>query len=84
MSCTQTDLTIDAVLADPVIGALMRADRVDVLRLEACLRSKARTLGQGRGGTAGQRVSQARRTAPAVSATGVSRTGVPAASAWAW
>ena len=48
MSCNSLDLTIEGALADPVIGAVMRADRVDPQRFEALLRSKARTLDLGR------------------------------------
>lgn len=47
MSCNSLDLTIEGALADPVIGAVMRADRVDPKRFEALLRSKARTLDLG-------------------------------------
>lgn len=51
MSCTQTDLTIDTALADPVIAAVMRADRVDPRRFEALLRSKANVLVRSRDAT---------------------------------
>lgn len=45
MSCNSLDLTIESAVADPVIGAVMRADRVDPQGFEALLRSKARSLG---------------------------------------
>ncbi len=48
MSCISRDLTIEEALADPVIGAAMRADRVDPLRFETLLRSTARRLGPDR------------------------------------
>ncbi len=51
MSCSNFDLTIEGVLADPLIGAAMRADRVDPRRFETMLRATARTLDQGRGRT---------------------------------
>ncbi len=44
MTCTSLDLTVDEALADPVIGAAMRADHVDPRRLETMLRSTARSL----------------------------------------
>lgn len=44
MTCTSLDLTIDDALADPMIAAAMRADRVDPGRLEALLRTTARDL----------------------------------------
>ncbi len=46
MSCINLDLTIDGALADPVINAAMRADRVDPRRFEALLRATAQTLGR--------------------------------------
>ncbi len=48
MSCKNRDLTIEEALADPVIGAAMRADHVDPLGLEALLRSMARRLDRDR------------------------------------
>ncbi len=48
MSCTDRDLTLDEVLADPVIGAAMRADRVDPRRFETLLRTTARRLDRAR------------------------------------
>ena len=48
MGCTSFDLTIDGALADPVIGAAMRADRVDPRHLELLLRATARQLGEAR------------------------------------
>ena len=44
MACTSIDLTIDSALADPVIGAAMRADGVDPRRLETLLRTTARKI----------------------------------------
>ena len=44
MTCTSLDLTIDDALADPLIAAAMRADRVDPGRLETLLRATARDL----------------------------------------
>ena len=48
MSYTERDLTLEEVLADPVIGAAMRADRVDPRRFETLLRTTARRLARGR------------------------------------
>ena len=48
MSCISLDLTIDGALADPVIGAAMRADRVDPKTLEGLLRTTARELHETR------------------------------------
>ena len=48
MTCNGRDLTIEAALADPVIGAVMRADRVDPQRFEALLRTTARRLESAR------------------------------------
>lgn len=42
MSPESRDLTIDSVLADPMIRAVMRADRVNPADLESLLRGKAR------------------------------------------
>ena len=42
------DLTLDEVLADPMIGAALRADRVDHRQFETLLRTAARKLGDGR------------------------------------
>ena len=44
MSCKSRELTIEDVLADPVIGAAMKADRVDPCRFEMFLRVTARRL----------------------------------------
>jgi hypothetical protein len=44
MSVQPTDLTIEDVLADPMILALRRADGVDPKAFEALLRGKARVL----------------------------------------
>ncbi len=41
MSCNR-DLTLDEALADPMIAAALRADRVDPRRFEALLRGTAR------------------------------------------
>lgn len=51
MPCTSVDLTIDGALADPVIAAAMRADRVDPGRLEHLLRATARDLRAARAAT---------------------------------
>ena len=48
MSCTDRDLTLEEVLADPVIGAAMRADGVDPRRFETLLRTTARRLDRAR------------------------------------
>ncbi len=48
MSCTSLDLTIEGALADPVIGAAMRADRVDPKTFEGLLRTTARRLDDAR------------------------------------
>ena len=48
MSCTDRDLTLEEVLADPVIGAAMRADHVDPRRFETLLRTTARRLDRAR------------------------------------
>ena len=44
------DLTLDEALADPMIGAALRADRVDPRQFEILLRTAARRLGDGRDG----------------------------------
>ncbi len=44
MNCKGLDLTIEGALSDPVIGAMMRADRVEPSQLEASLRATARRL----------------------------------------
>ena len=44
MTPESRDLTIDSVLADPMIRAVMRADRVDPVDLERLLRGKARQV----------------------------------------
>ena len=44
MACISLDLTIDGALVDPIIGAAMRADRVDPKTFETMLRSTARRL----------------------------------------
>ena len=41
------DLTLDEALADPMIGAALRADRVDPREFELLLRSTARRLEPG-------------------------------------
>lgn len=43
------DLTLDEVLADPMIGAALKADHVDPRQFETLLRSTARTLDTRRG-----------------------------------
>ncbi len=48
MTCTGPDLTIDDALADPVIGAAMRADRIDPRGFEDLLRATARHLDRER------------------------------------
>lgn len=47
MNAITLDLTIDRLLADPVIGAAMRADNVDPRRLGDLLRSAARSIARG-------------------------------------
>ena len=44
MNCKSLDLTIEGAMSDPVIGAMMRADRVEPRQLEASLRATARRL----------------------------------------
>ena len=44
MNVQSRDLTIDSVLADPIISALMKADRVDPVVFERLLRGKARQV----------------------------------------
>jgi len=46
-STSHDELTIDELLSDPVTRAVMKADRVDPLALEAMLRSMAGTIEQG-------------------------------------
>ena len=48
MSYTERELTLEEVLADPVIGAAMRADHVDPRRFEILLRTTARRLDRAR------------------------------------
>ena len=44
MSCISLDLPLEGALADPMVAAVMRADRIDPKRFEDLLRSKARDL----------------------------------------
>ncbi len=44
MTCKSLDLTIEDALADPVIGAAMRADHVDPIRFESLLRATAQSV----------------------------------------
>jgi hypothetical protein len=44
MTCISLDMTIDAVLHDPVIAAAMRADHVDPRGFERLLRMTARRI----------------------------------------
>ena len=48
MTCISRDLTIDGVLADPMIAAAMRADHVDPRLFETLLRATARELDRTR------------------------------------
>ena len=48
MSCSTPDLTLDEALADPVIGAVMKADHVDKRQFETLLRTTARRLDRER------------------------------------
>ena len=48
MSCNR-DLTLDEALADPMIGAALRADHVDPRQFETLLRSTARRIDARRG-----------------------------------
>ncbi len=52
MSCIARDLTLDEALADPMIGAVLAADRVDRRGFETLLRATARRLAPGRGPSA--------------------------------
>ncbi|MBE7220658.1 MAG: hypothetical protein INR64_19485 [Caulobacteraceae bacterium] len=47
MSC-KTDLTLDEALADPMIGAALRADGLDLRQFETTLRAAARRIGAER------------------------------------
>lgn len=44
MTCNSLDLTVQEVMSDAVIGAAMRADRIDPQQFEAMLRGTARDL----------------------------------------
>ena len=44
MTCNSLDLTVQEVMHDAVIGAAMRADRIDPQQFEAMLRGTAREL----------------------------------------
>ena len=44
MHCTRPEMTLEGALADPMVAALMRADRVDPRGFECLLRSTARQL----------------------------------------
>jgi hypothetical protein len=46
------DPTLDELLGDPIIQAIMNADRVDLPTLAAMLRTLAREIGARSGGTA--------------------------------
>ena len=70
MRYSSRDLTIEEALADPVIGAAMRADHVDPRGLEALLRSTARRLDRDRpDGSLLARVCALRRAAPGATAS---------------
>ena len=45
MSYCKSDMTIDQLLADPLIQTVMKADRVDVTQLATMLRTTARGIG---------------------------------------
>ena len=47
MRTTRQELTLSSALSDPLIGALMAADKVDPVRFEAMLRTVAREIGAG-------------------------------------
>lgn len=49
MSCSTPDLTLDEALADPVIGAVLKADHIDRRHFEMLLRTTARRLDRERG-----------------------------------
>ncbi len=49
MSCIARDLTLDEALADPMIGAVLKADHVDRGGFETLLRTTARRLDSRRG-----------------------------------
>ena len=61
MSCIARDLTLDEALADPMIGAVLKADHVDRRGFESLLRSTARRLDNGRGPAARPTASLAAR-----------------------
>jgi hypothetical protein len=44
MSYCKSDMTIDQLLADPLIQTVMKADRVDVTQLATMLRTTARGI----------------------------------------
>ena len=73
MSCDR-DLTLDEALADPVIGAALRADRVDPRQFEALLRGAARRLDARRG--------PASRPTAALAARGNARPSAGGCRAW--
>ena len=52
MGCTSIELTLEGALADPMIAAAMRADRVDPRSFEHLLRKAARDLEGERGARA--------------------------------
>jgi len=45
MSYCKSDMTIDQLLADPLIQTVMKADRVDATQLATVLHSTARSIG---------------------------------------
>jgi hypothetical protein len=45
MYCQPRELTLSEALADPIVKAMMKADRVNPAALEADLRRIARTIG---------------------------------------
>ncbi len=61
MSCIARDLTLDEALADPMIGAVLKADHVDRRGFETLLRATARRLDTGRGPAARPTASLAAR-----------------------
>lgn len=56
------DMTIEAALFDPMIRAVMRADRIEPQAVERLLRSKARMLDRARGSALAPVVAQPSRS----------------------
>lgn len=68
MASHRKELTLDQLLDDPLIRAVMRADRVDPVRLRATLARQTASLGESQRALAAAAPSMARALASACAA----------------